>query len=57
LEERLEELERLLEEKDSECGRLMGLNQLITKRLAERIDLVAKEIPTESDVITDELFG
>jgi hypothetical protein len=57
LEDRLEELEGLLEEKDSECGRLRGLNQLLTKRLAEKIDVVVKELPTEADVITDELFS
>ena len=57
LEERLEELEGLLEEKDSECGRLRGLNKLLTTRLAEKIDVVVKEIPTEADVISDELFS
>ena len=57
LEERLEELEGLLEEKESECGRLRGLNKLLTTRLAEKIDVVVKEIPTEADVISDELFS
>ena len=57
LEERLEELEGLLDEKDAECGRLRALNQLLTKRLAEKVDVVVKELPTEADVISEELFG
>lgn len=57
LEERIEELERLNEEKEGECGRLRGLNALLSKRLSAKIDVAVKGLPTEADVITEELFG
>ena len=52
LEERVEELEKLVEERDGECGRLRGLNRF----LMTRGNAGAATI-TEADVIADELFG
>lgn len=75
LEERIEELERLLEERDGECGRLRGLNNFLMDKFKKentklkdcetfRQDstdgdsvLIDVELPTEADVIADELFG
>lgn len=61
LEERIEELERMLEEREGECGRLRGLNKFLMDKMKQSVDsnngILVAELPTEADVIADELFG